>query len=808
MRVNGEIIDIENDEDGTAIQTHPFTQYTCEIVDELYNIGIDYYKFRNWQDESYPHTFSLNYNYNSGFVPSVITDYKKTHPLTVTNNLEGGSYVKFKVKWTTFGEEEMITLDNSPYYAFHYPDNFDEYNITAFSTITGQYSTDWNFLFWQDGTPSETRYNQQITETNNSFTADYKGINRSNYAGAYANNSQRKFVRTPDGYLHMVYSSLGHIWYETSSDGGSTWQIMNDGIYLDSGPEAKLPSIDAVMGQYYRTAIVFQEKDATDLDGKVRMIVFNYNTDVILDNEVVTEITDYSQDADPVICVSNIYGGKIMIVFKKNEFGAGLYYRYGYLGYNESINWYSEISLLNSTGSNSKTPSITMNKANTVAPFNFYVAWEDNNAIKYCVLTANSQNSVSQSAIETPSSGNGYSINIKPSIAFYHTSFYPTIIWLVEEPITYIQKVQLRIKYGTNWSQFWTWAYGGGNDILSANINNNSSGKFVLAWGGDLNDKYLTSQSTTNTYNLPTQGDVQVSNAGTTMGDMKIMSFDKWNVPHAFTASPVTQGLYKTNGAEVVSKGFCLTKEAEIYAIDIGGIEADGKRILFNDLFDEDTTEAENRIESESFLLPDKSSFNFKMDYYSSVKEKVKPSEVLFKVKLIDAKSGDVLGVLKEENKQNFHYKNNGLKISTEGMGNREVKLLLEFFTDGFNAVKYNSVITDSTQLNKQYYQIINFAGDEIINDYALLQNYPNPFNPVTTISYQIPSDGMVRLVVYDLLGNEIETLINKYQSKGRYEVKFSVGSFGDASALASGMYLYRLTAGDVIITKKMLLLK
>ena len=85
---------------------------------------------------------------------------------------------------------------------------------------------------------------------------------------------------------------------------------------------------------------------------------------------------------------------------------------------------------------------------------------------------------------------------------------------------------------------------------------------------------------------------------------------------------------------------------------------------------------------------------------------------------------------------------------------------------------------------------------------FGLSQNYPNPFNPVTTITYQIPKEGLVTLKVYDILGNEIRTLVNEYKPSGRYKAEF------DASRLASGMYLYRLRVNEYVSTKKMLLLK
>lgn len=95
-----------------------------------------------------------------------------------------------------------------------------------------------------------------------------------------------------------------------------------------------------------------------------------------------------------------------------------------------------------------------------------------------------------------------------------------------------------------------------------------------------------------------------------------------------------------------------------------------------------------------------------------------------------------------------------------------------------------------------------NDRGSLIHGEYRLYQNYPNPFNPLTVVSYQLPVASDVRLVVFDLLGREISTLVNERKKPGRYEVTF------DASGLSSGVYLYRLTAGTIVQTRKMVLIR
>ena len=85
---------------------------------------------------------------------------------------------------------------------------------------------------------------------------------------------------------------------------------------------------------------------------------------------------------------------------------------------------------------------------------------------------------------------------------------------------------------------------------------------------------------------------------------------------------------------------------------------------------------------------------------------------------------------------------------------------------------------------------------------FLLDQNYPNPFNPTTSIRYSVPQDGIVSLVIFNLLGQKVVTLVNQNMIAGNYEVKF------DASHYASGIYFYRLDAGVYSSVKKMILLK
>jgi len=93
-------------------------------------------------------------------------------------------------------------------------------------------------------------------------------------------------------------------------------------------------------------------------------------------------------------------------------------------------------------------------------------------------------------------------------------------------------------------------------------------------------------------------------------------------------------------------------------------------------------------------------------------------------------------------------------------------------------------------------------AVNNIPTTYGLSQNYPNPFNPSTKINYQLPKAGYVSLIIYDILGRQILTLVNEFKSEGKYSANFN------ANKLASGVYIYQLRSNNFISTKKMILTK
>jgi hypothetical protein len=162
-----------------------------------------------------------------------------------------------------------------------------------------------------------------------------------------------------------------------------------------------------------------------------------------------------------------------------------------------------------------------------------------------------------------------------------------------------------------------------------------------------------------------------------------------------------------------------------------------------------------------------------------------------------------------------------GLTFSSD-KGNTWFDLPISGFSAGFNedmVINHSNRIyaasTDGIFYGEADSLVVSVGNIEPTKTFSLSQNFPNPFNPSTKIKYTIPSvslrqaqsDSWVTLKVYDVLGNEIATLVNEEKQPGNYEVEFNVAQVSRPE-LSSGVYFYQLKAGSYIETKKMVLIK
>jgi photosystem II stability/assembly factor-like uncharacterized protein len=161
-----------------------------------------------------------------------------------------------------------------------------------------------------------------------------------------------------------------------------------------------------------------------------------------------------------------------------------------------------------------------------------------------------------------------------------------------------------------------------------------------------------------------------------------------------------------------------------------------------------------------------------------------------------DANTGFASGY----NAKCFRTTNGGNNWIDESGFNHSMIILYHFFTPDIVYAYGNRWLMKTT--NGGTILPVNETNNEIVNKYSLGQNYPNPFNPTTNVKFSILNSGDVKLVVYDIMGREVQTLVNEMLKPGTYEVKF------DGSMLTSGVYFYKLITDGFSETKRMLLIK
>ena len=148
---------------------------------------------------------------------------------------------------------------------------------------------------------------------------------------------------------------------------------------------------------------------------------------------------------------------------------------------------------------------------------------------------------------------------------------------------------------------------------------------------------------------------------------------------------------------------------------------------------------------------------------------------------------------------------NNWLQVGfVEGNGTVTEPTFYTFIDDVSNLTNYNTIYYRLKQIDFdgsfEYSNVVEI--DVVPVEFSLNQNYPNPFNPSTKITYNVAQKSFVTLIVYDAIGSEVATLVNKEQAPGIYQIQFN------AVNLTSGVYFYSLEADDFVAVKKMLLIK
>lgn len=716
-----------------------------------------------------------------------------------------------------------------------------------------------NYVFagWWDGVGANPR---TITPAGSqTMTALYKVIHKSSDGSAFSSTAERKYVRTSDSWQHMVYSSMGHVWYETSTDNGTTWQLMNGGRPVDNGGGAS-PSIDLSPNQSAYPAVIIAFQEGSNIH--VRVYFYDGHSYVNGPEEWIPSGESAGSSISPNIAWCRDW--TFIVVWKK---AAGIAYMLGIeAGLSCTGHAAASQGMIAGTNSYSSNPAISTDALDPTPYFD--VAWEQLIpqqsgppliSILTCTLIHSGGYNCSSGYWGTidqyPQSSPRYLTVSSGSMKWNsHVSIITVpndswISWVADYTGTGSDPTQVKTVLRRPWTSqsFYTYGF----CCRSASINKlDDNSAFYLGFSEVIPPPIVPSTVITDyaigSRNLSYYGvlsshapDVQLCN-GAGNGSVYATAFYTSSAPYYFqtTNSMAGAGLARTSPVSMNNmRGVAIENQGAGIFYSFGNLGVDGVPVSFAKLGEDsarsgcDSTGPNNRTDSSAgrngitvdsvnkvllsqpFIMKSESKILFS-DYIaigdSSAADRLLTGKdyVSFTISVVDAITGQSIGTIKQVNfdhrglrsQKQLNYR---LKPGEIKDRSARVKMVLETNIDKPQL----SIVDDYSSagdvgLGNPETQSISLQNVELITEYSLGQNYPNPFNPTTTISYTIPKDGMVTLKVFDVLGREVETLVNEEQKIGRYEVQFN------GSRLASGVYFYQLKSGSYLSVKKMLMVK
>ena len=818
-------------------------------------------KSSNWILENPVPNLNYSFYVNASTPAELKSNFTSTDPATIRNLLEGvaisGGHVQLNDPWYYFKDQNdnwfqwdwqsnQYKSYTSPFYIFNTTINtyggvfLDQsgpplWNPPFYSVKVDQEQTipingvnhKFYFMNWtgtdvqfEDANSNETGV--VFDNANASAQAVLKGTQLSDYIYTYSQNGQRKFIRTPDGYLHTFYASMDGVWYERSTDTGQNWELIHSEYPPLDNVVFKNPSMSYYNSPVVREVLAYAVDYLDPLEPNKNDVVCIRNFVDGVTSQYAAEIstTDplnstYVYSNPVVACAQN---GNTLVVWQTIKDGVGkkLQYAYGYWNSNGVWQLYDTGNISNSAlGSYNPTLCASL----TADPITFHLAWNEGNDVYYEKLTLGSFNQLVTSTKQLVSSGSGYLYNFKPSIIEFNDI--PKISWIGSRYME--QQNQSTLEYKTILKHLDNNTYNRfGHHINSVSLERDEYSNYVLGWSqfDSRSSKFVTNQNNlSQIFNFGITGDYLKIGNGSDLDNMYGMIYDAGSLPYKFIQSNSINDIMNPMN-KITSLSINTGREGVVY-IDtaqfyfaIGDIVVDNQTIDFVEIPDSVTIDSKETLNqyfiSNSFQVTDNSSFYYTVQYgitdsliaYNLLGEN---DYINFKVELIDDVTDEILGQFDDVvfNRTNLElYDNISYRVNTQGIGNRTVRLKLVTDNNFNPEYSISQMLSDEYVLGKQVINEINYKGSLKVETYDLSQNYPNPFNPSTTIKYQIPNAGNVTLKVYDILGREVTTLVDEFKNEGRYEVNFNAGK------LASGVYIYTIKSNDFTASKKLMLVK
>ncbi len=714
-------------------------------------------------------------------------------------------------KWPEVPSVKKITVkkqfefDDSESYVKYFYSNESANTIKAEETITKN-NKKYYFTGWDDGNLNAVRTIGKSFD----YTALYKASMLSNYAECFNNQGQHKFITTAGSnpgikdIKRLVYESSGLVWMESQTNGG-IFKLGKDGGHINNFKEAKSPSFDPNKSDIFRH-IIYQYNNGIKVDeftDEQGMVNVYKGSSEVTNGYCYNAYMDWNTgyDMKPVIVSGN--NGKVLAVWRDY----GIWYRLGTYTptSTEKIYWYGPPEMIDFSAYNSDNPCVAAHPGGNT----FYIAWQNG---KLIITLAEFELNESLEGLKLKNKGSfrssamGCNSISKPVLAVNLANESDFKLAFIGEKsgsgkIHLIERNRI--------ASF-------GEDVTGLAINciNN---KTIVSYSEGGKTQFGRMAEFVNQYpkitNTNTIGKIMQS-PSSLQDKACVLSLNTTKTPYNFNyfESVVTPKLAEVfEGKEAVIE----CGESALY-YGIANIVCDGNSIGFKHKTDSSEIKTDEDLiretSSSSFKISQASDLRFNV-YYGicdslKIKEALKDSSrASFEVELADAVTGELIGKCGkiEINSENMiKTGSSSFKIITSGInGTRNALIRIKAvsnFASERNVISVYKTM-DSTAFAQTDKEIMLDLSKEI-TEYELAQNFPNPFNPATIIKYSIPESGFVKLVVYDILGQEVCTPVNTFHLKGKHEVRF------DASGLASGLYIYKIQAGKFTQTKKMLLLK
>jgi len=686
----------------------------------------------------------------------------------------------------------------------------------------------WNFLNWSTDSNAELSqvgsnppgYDQKavvFTGENAVVTANYKAHLGSGSTTALSNNGQRKMIRYGSGNHMLVYESAGKIFVTESTNGGSSWS-KEVNVSVDSeewGPVSRNPSIDL----YYETAslswkpIVVWETRLPDNSGYYLFAKrMSGSTWSGLENMLSGTAAITTNDGMPILAYPYVINRK----------SNGLY-----------ILHYSTVW----SGDNTQIPGTTSASKNASALYDqwrgtnkAYVVWEENGNIYYRDMTYTT--TYNWSSRETIASAYDFVTNTNPSLSMDHDPKIWTT-WEYKDVEVYTYRIQTRKRNSAN-------SYGPISSFGSGTISNHpyylrpsfssnarKNNDLSLAWYKSTNDVQKVSYengawgsiSTLATNNQTPQLAMNFSELifTTKLGFSRGASGSIYPLTALSFAEGGMMEKSSSTAALQFTRGVVTQFDSIAYKIEFGDIRITNGNdesqniplaVLSDTVSVNTLTELSDYLRSEPFIAVEESELSLQLNEHPLKGKSVELNgkDIRYSLEFVESGTDKVLytmsATLLSERKKSLEI----LPFKFGVTGNKAVYIRLSIHTIGsvapeviaLNEYADESKANELNKNNRMPGEVIDF----IPKDYVLEQNHPNPFNPSTVISFAIPKDNFVTVNVFDALGREVVELMNEYKSSGRYSVVF------DAAKLSSGMYVYRLQAGEKTLIKRMMLVK